>query len=499
MPIRRSGIRQSRRVRAGISLLEVLIVLAIIALFASLSYQAVQPAQDWLVETAAMRLEAKMAQARSLARRTERNFGIVFHIGNAGDRRVMRNFTADDPPDFAGRHWYALIGPNAAATMTSYQWNHEPDKPPLPLAYASRNPTVAEGEEFQRDTIRSFIGGRVHLPRGVRFLALTDFDGGSLLTRDHYSFRRRSDWLREAIYTAGMRFSEESVRTVFPRPWFGVLAPGSLMRNWMTLPDESLQVLMPWGGYDPELDALLGHISNMGEGLTAFATKHADDGVLIHGERQEIGIYFAPDGRALQGQTLSGRNLYPQWQHIRCIDFGDQSFSAYAKGLYHPYHWGLPQGSQFSKDNMIAPFGPQWDPVTGGFHITLARDVDEEEISQVDQQPLYPVSGRYDLFRSKRDALQSLRPLARVFVDRASGASEVRLEDHPLCQIRPDQRRVSAAEVLDSEVPASQARQWYLPRPAHRHTYSADALATGLRDADWVDGPDGWRGWHPTH
>ncbi|NRA37575.1 MAG: hypothetical protein HRU15_05505 [Planctomycetes bacterium] len=84
--------------------------------------------------------------------------------------------------------------------------------------------------------------------------------------------------------------------------------------------------------------------------------------------------------------------------------------------------------------NPWAAYAGQQDDFTGGFFITLARDVDPDDdiYTESDVATGQPA---YNKISTAEEALQSITPFRRVFVNRDTGEILIRPTDHPDCVI----------------------------------------------------------------
>ena len=75
----------------------------------------------------------------------------------------------------------------------------------------------------------------------------------------------------------------------------------------------------------------------------------------------------------------------------------------------------------------------------GGFAITVARDVDPERDAELYTEE-NPLTGQaaYNKFNSVEEAFASITPFRRIHVDQATGLAEIRSNEHPHLQIKPE-------------------------------------------------------------
>lgn len=428
------------------------------------------------VRVAALQLEATLNQARNLARQSGMAHAVVFHIENYGDGRVLRNYGMGEDSSFRGRHWYAIIGPNKGARPVTggdgggglRQFTKNPNMPPLvdpdPKSYYNDS-TYAE---FLDDVAKSQIMSRQYLPDGVRFLAVSDYDFGLNIPDDRI-------WKTAAADTA--------LLDEYPRPWFGVLKPVDQVPASIR-PDNGKFVLYPWGGGDVDWET-----ARSAANVTAFGTLDAQStnvevhGPLLDGDRIDFCILFQADGSAYPVEPFAARRAFDKLTKNDGYIYQDNDL------LHHPFYWNTVQGVNLNDAKEVFKNSGMHHAlrVTGGVHITLCRDVDETET-------IYPQPGRVDVFDSEEDALASITPYFRVYVNNFTAATELRDREHQMAQIKMNQRRLSP-----SDVGQSYPVNGVLYRPAYRHTYFADDLTATHQDAAWLDGADGWRGWFPDY
>ena len=457
----------------GFTLIELLVVLSIIAIISSMIF-ASRPEMDseFAVDLASRELAATLNEARSLATISGKTHWVTFHIENAGDGRVLWNFNDDDAPDFPGRHWYAIIGP----TKDARHQRKSAITPPPPWEYLKQSQ-----QHYTDAIIVSQIGQRHYLPRGTRFLAISDQDFGTYSDLNAGRFKDE-DWCEE-----------------YPRPWFGVLQPKSVAHPALPVEPENNFILYPWGGYDMEweaaqtpatVDRIYGSNRSHGNQKSRFPRTgfnrrgNLDPGEwtvpqtwaerpIIRGLMTDVYIVFTPDGRAYMDRkwvadTKVGQdtNTYPVDHHI----------PGHTEKSDRPV--GLRYGASGTEHD---------DALTGGFNFTICRDIDMEE-------DIYPNRNRLDVFRNEADALKSILPFRRVFVKSGTGSVSIRDEGHRYCQVRMNQKNIHMADVGLAPPDGSNGLVF---RPAHRHIGFSDRIDASLHDTDWTD--DGWKGWFPPY
>ncbi|MFW5829210.1 MAG: hypothetical protein ACOCXA_03010, partial [Planctomycetota bacterium] len=437
----------------------------------SMALSVARPTDEWSVEAAAAALESTLSKARAMARQTERIYAVTFNVENAGDGLVPRNFHEDDHKDFPGRHWYAIVGPNRKAYRSGGgSWAQMPDRPPeadrYPISVSGNaDATDADVAAYEEAVRASMIGGRRHLGRGVRFLALSDHDLG-LHSRAMWNDNPK---LFRTLYDGSVAVEYH------PRPWFGVLVPDRHLPGSLQVGTDRWR-WFGWGVQDEAVDAHAEGLTGV-QHLTGFATAGRMPDVL-RGEWMDYALYFRPDGRVEDGTFTARCRFFPDSLGVILENTGGSRkthIEKMSRYRHHPLKWWTGEGGRY-----VFPMGIAHEiGHTGGYHITLARDVDPEDRS-ANGEDLYPESGRYDVFANPEDALRALRPLARVFVNKTTGSTELRRMDHPLCRLQPNQRRVHASEVPWLNLPTRSGD--HLPRPAYPGTVFAADIAGG---GDW--------------
>ncbi len=457
------------------SLIELLVVLFIMALLGSMIFVQTESA-DNSVKVAALQLEATLTKARNLARQSGMAHAVVFHIENYGDGRVLQNFGLNEEETFIGRHWYAIVGPNKGAQPITWgdggggmrQYTKNPNMPPLvdPRTGGWYNNSLYN--EFLDDVAISQVGPRHYLPEGVRFLALGDYDFG-------FNIHDTRIWKTTA--------SDSNLLDEFPKPWFGVLKPVSSVPASIR-PTNGNFVLYPWGGGDTEWETARSATNHTAFGTLDGQTTNVEvHGPLVDGERIDFCILFQADGSAYPVEHFAARRAFDMLTKDNGFIYQDKDL------LHHPFFWNSMQGVNLNDANEAFKNSGihHQTRLTGGVHITLCRDVDESE-------EIYSEPGRVDVFDNEEDALKSITPYYRVYVNNFSAATEVRDREHPMALTKMNQRRL-----IPTDVGETFPIDGVLYRPAYRHSYFADQINASLQDADWTDDPEGWRGWFPDY
>ncbi len=419
------------------TLIELLVVMSIIATLSSLIIFSFEETEKDKVRKSAEELQSVLERARTLSISTGNMHGVSFHIENAGDGSVLKNFSDVDGAKFPGRHWYCIIGPDSANIdgRSSYY-------PPICTRGNDDDDSVFYALDSYVDAVKSAqIGPRHYLQRGVRFLALGDEE--------------------ELFETQSQVYDDPT----YPRPWFGFY-------------DDTNNIYYPWGAYNPAIDL---NLPNANTGLdyegedgpiaydaeldtninpaevwgrvTKDATAHhqefIDDGVEDYSHKLWYLIskdYVGPDTAYLA--STGGRKVPRPLVNAYWCD-AMVMFNARGEAL-----WSFPQAREWyfrtvangnrynTRNDSFHNAGREdmgikhHDVETGGFYITLCRDV-------VDSDMLYTqtnaVTGQmaYNQFNSVEDALESITPFIRVYVNRLTGKAEVRDEAYPQSRIEP--------------------------------------------------------------
>lgn len=409
--------------RSAFTLIELLVVMAIIAIFAGMLFASgvfTRDRAELRVAEAARGVERILLEARNLAITTGKTHGVVFHIANAGDGRVLRNGDPSDSRGFEGRHWCAIVGPALESDEIPHLKNGFFVGRFVRYGSAQRLAATIEGAQ---------IGERYHLPRGARFLALGDAEDnlhttlGASLPRTSTAYEI-DDWSVDTPTRTGTA----SLNPTYPRPWFGLLTGAGT--TW---------TLHPWGGYDPAilgsgLDYECSHragsttrypvtmsrndqpcICGVDSNRTAKtpaqnparegmypcgdASQIGADRPLINGPWMDFTIVFLPNGTS---RTL----LF----YSRTALFSYRSDTTSAGARTFPFDRtedGVPSNDSFrGRDDAIIVL--ESGPI-GGTAITVAKD---PRSSQVD-------------FPGPEEALKHIRPLRRIIVNNATGGVTV--------------------------------------------------------------------------
>ena len=450
--------------RTAFSLIELLVVIAIISLLSSMIFINTNEVSDELnVQIAARELQATFAKARALAIKTGNVHAVTFHVENAGDGRVMRNFEESDPAEFQGRHWYAIIGPQVE------QRNWSRSQPPDPRRNSGR--TI---EEFETAVELAMIGRRHYLPRGTRFLAIGDQDFGTFPNWQFY--RDANRWL-----------------DVYPRPWFGVLKPASSAHPAPPSGSGNNFILYSWGGYDMEWEAAQKPAPSWAtNGSGVQRSPYPRSGFNRRGDLDGTGLPVTwADGPIIRGLQMDVVAIF--FADGRCTM--EPKFRA-QRYLIHDNSWDGKHriGNNSAIDGPIGmrygACGPEHDVrATGGYHVTITRDVDTSE-------DIYPHghAERFDIFRSEEDAVKSITPFRRVFLHQDTSQVEIRNEQDPYCQMQMNQRNLLMSDVGVVPPDGSMCTVY---RPAHRNVGFTLRIDASLQDAEWTE--DGWKGWFPPY
>ena len=416
----------------GFTLIELLVVITIIVLLASMSMTLYKVTPDDQILSSSFELQSVLARARSLAMSTGKDHAVAFHIENAGDGTVLKNFSSKDDGDFKGRHWYCIIGPD-------YSNLEHRRTTGMPEAYE-----LWSGWEYSFFNLQRYVetmelvqvGARHYLKPGVRFLALSDVDN---------------------LY----RHSQSGYQSdTYPRPWFGYY-------------DDNTGTLYPWGSYNRELDQIFQHPNT---GLDY----EGEDGVIpydpemdtninppevwgrVHDEATAMYSEYVTDA----GEDKSYLRLH---NYVKNFTGPDTSYLASTATDKKPRplvnaHWGdfmiifnaLGSASvgdprarmtyfrstginnahvqtrnrgadNLGRDRMELAHSAS---ETGGFYITLCRDVDEDS-ELYEQTSSVTGAAAYNKFTTVEDAYRSLFPLRRIFVSSATGNVDIRGTEHP--------------------------------------------------------------------
>ncbi len=390
------------------TIIELLVVVAIMALLYAMIIIIPEESIDDKINASAQELKATLAKARSLAMRSGVIHGVTFNITNAGDGHVMKNFSLQHHQGLEkdiGGHWYAIIGPDynsSGNTNANVPMWHRDNGDPDVRKYHCINDMIAAMKDAQ-------IGERHYLKEGVRFLALTDTDYGN------YDFRN-------------------NLEASYPRPWYGYYDSGRLHT---------------WGGYDPDLDAAKdpqkpnSGFCYQGDDLGNFAYDADQDTIIntgpIYGRIDSIhqlrynGDTVTPDTVAMStSSTGQPRSLINGYWIDYMILFAP---NGRAFTVWNESRWRLHEPRINHRHSYGAGEANHVDSVTGGFHVTLARDINPDE-------PLYTEfdavtnQATYHKFTSPEDVLESITPFLRVFVHRDTGEILIKSPSHPDCAIK---------------------------------------------------------------
>ncbi len=266
----------------------------------------------------------------------------------------------------------------------------------------------------------SQIGQKRFLPEGVRFLALSDMNEGHRFILDHYPAWK----------------GPRDCGPTFPRPWYGYY-------------DTATKRLHAWGGYDPILDD--DHISEYP--ISGLCYEGHDDGAFAYDPDRDTIVNTGPIYGRFDTFDLPKNNTNTLTRTSSRIGkpravvngyWGDVLilFMPDGHAYFTTVHARLRmfEYASYNTNRIISRAGMRithLDNKTGGYHITLARDVDPEDpiYTQTDSDTGQPA---YHLFDNADDALASIRPFLRVFVNRQTGQVSIKDESHPHCQITAD-------------------------------------------------------------
>lgn len=417
------------------TLIELLVVMTIIGLLSTMMMFSFEEGPKEKVKQSARELQAVLQRARTLALSTGRMHGVSFHIENAGDGTVLKNFSQRDGEKFPGRHWYCIIGPDSSDVDGR-------SSEIIPIARNGDTRIYFALDTFVKSFESAQVGPRHYLQPGVRFLALGDSD-------TLYSKRSGYD------------------NATYPRPWFGYY-------------DTTESILYPWGAYNRDIDLDLPS-QNTGldyEGEDGPIPYDADLDTNINPPEVwgRISKYAVaphhtfvdsnlPDSSFYSWYLIAGNNNGPDVSYLASADgkkkprplvnamWGDcvilfdkrgQAVWSYpiARDEYFKDYKGSERptfevtrsedGYNCGRDNMGISHK---EDKTGGYYITLARDVDEEDEDLYAQENTTTGQPAYNKFNSVEDAFQSITPFVRVFVNKVTGKSEVRDEAYPQIRI----------------------------------------------------------------
>ena len=362
--------------RSGFSLIEVMIVLAIVAILFSIGFATLRDQRRTSeVQAQAEQLAAVLRLTRNRAINEETCYGVAFNIRNGLDTSgaVLNNWD--------GGHFYRVIGPQRIAKEFVQPTRRSKQFP-----------------DFVREVEDCWVSQPFVLPqRSVRFIALSDLDRGP---RRH---KNGGAWA-EQYYDGD---------PTYPRPWFGVY-------------DDTDHMWWPWGGYDPSKDYSGFYFE--GKDGDIVGSRNPSDRIyptgtiwragegrdLVKAEWLDAVIWFVASGEAMFQEWNLGRRSYRD-EPSTLGDFRDGIRDRALKrndGLGFTRDGNIGSAfnttSPFHSRTPVHPESQHFMPHTGGFHITLAPDalVDTNRFETVDE------------------ALDTIDPAWRVFVG-ASGAIRV--------------------------------------------------------------------------
>lgn len=442
-----------RRDDTAFTLIEMLVVISIIAILSTMIFTARTQSFDDILTADALALQSTLDRARSLTISTGYSHGVAFHIENAGDGTVLKNKSVLDDSNelFVGRHWYAIIGPDKEGVSGYNYQSRKNTLPPLIKGSHGGTNTFATLMEYTEVFEKAQVGPRVYLSEGVRFLALSDID---------------EIYEHKAGYSGAIDRTDPHPEAP-PRPWFG----------WY---NKTTNTLYPWGAYNPDIDDLL-YVPNTGLDYEGFdgdisydpdldtnvspaevwgrinfvfdfeasdvsnaiysgaTANHPDlvgdkDGEMSNHYNRTIN-YIGPDKSVLAEKKRPLINAY--WCDFM-IYYLPSGAARVTSG--HARHYFLNKNTWNSKALGRGQMGITFEEdKIGGYTFTLCRDVDPE--SDKDLYPeVNPVTGQpaYHKFDSVEDAFKSITPFKRIFVDKFTGVSDIRGNDHPQLQITAD-------------------------------------------------------------
>ncbi len=436
------------------TLIEMLVVISIIAILSTMIFIAQERSEEEMIASDALMLQSTLDRARSLSISSGNSHGVAFHIENAGDGTVLKNKSVlDDSKElFVGRHWYCIIGPDKEGVKGFNFQSRKGELPPLVKPSHGGTKTFSTLQDYAEVFEKAQIGPRIYLSEGVRFLALSDYD-------EQFVYEYKSTYTPYG-------------RVVAPnRPWFG----------WY---DDSTNTLYPWGAYNRDIDdaayvettgldyaGLDGEIdydanldtnvspnevwgrinmvwdfesSTVSNAVYSGATAAYPEIVTTTTKDNEMSNHYnrhvdfiGPDTEVLAGKKRPLVNAY--WCDFM-IYYLPSGAARVTTG--HARHYFLNNNSSYGK---FAPLGRsqmgienQEDRV-GGFTITICRDIDpEEDVELYPETNATTAQPAYNKFNSVEDAFDSITPFMRVFVDKFTGVSDIRTNDHPLNQITPN-------------------------------------------------------------
>lgn len=461
------------------TLVELLVAMAIIGLLSSMmvisafrnsSINSLTTGER--VRLAAQELATTLEKARNLAIKTAKPHAVVFHIENAGDGRVLKNYSSYDGYDIwrngqlapvnanneeianKARHWYAIVGPLGGEDDIPNDVYDDPAQGVWGKFGPQKYPFLAEYEQV---IARCVKGKRITLPRGTRFLALSDSDLGNNGGRCMRQGGSRKTCGPAASNTSGH----------YPRPWYGRYDNGTLY---------------PWGGFDRDLEPML--IDNDTSGVSGFGYRGVDSPI-PYDPNLDCNINPNPTW-ALDSLTHSAPHPYlaeggktiGAWMQNLSYWTGEDDIviaqptspAGRLVGKTRPLfnaNW-LDYAILFRSDGTCMAWRGQarmtWKkhpPIyadddlleTGGFTITIAPDIDPNQ--EYRGEALYDLQSntttvidpagndiilpRYDRFASADAAWSSITPFSRVTVRVSDGAVAMKDINHPdLADLGPE-------------------------------------------------------------
>ncbi|NRA40274.1 MAG: type II secretion system protein [Planctomycetes bacterium] len=453
----------NKRTRAAFTLIELLIVLSIMVTLSGMIISAFgEESIESRLMASARELQSTMIKARTLAKRTDKAYAISFNVLNSGNGAVLKNYSShtDDARGTRGGHWYILVGPDNTGTTRSMYY---PPKTWASNRTSDINSSLnGTARVFEQSVKTSQIGPVHYLQEGIRFLALSDSTYG------HYGC--------SPAYTSGLfpgATNYADISDTYPRAWYGYF-------------DRDTQKYYPWGAYNPEIDASTDlrinnykNANNVLSGVTGFNYASCD-GPIAYNATLDCNIHPDTVHGRLYGNSIGARSCHPG--HKGDVDgvssaFNvdnagaprfdpEKTYTGKARPLLDAYTFDfvmffLPDGQviyepvsligtrhmlyEYEGDTSnrnsfgrfkgaIAPYVDRQN--TGGYHITLARDIIEEDDSIYTQMD--PVTEQFDYssLQSADDALQSISPYCRVFINATTAESTIKKMTHPDCLIQ---------------------------------------------------------------
>ncbi len=445
----------------GFSLIELLVVLSIIAILTGMIFSAFgeETVNDRL-NASARELQATVLKARSLARSHGYAYAITFNVANSGDDSVLKNFSGytEDKRGKTGGHWYALIGPDKSGISRGVYY--PPDTQPENDTNGINSVLNGTAREFEKTVIEAQIGSVHYLQPGIRILALSDVDYG----------HRRCDPAGSSGHWSNVGGEgKRDLTATYPRAWYGYF-------------DDTNKKYYPWGAYNPEIDLDAGYTytragaTNVGCGVTGFNYAGVDGPIpynslldcnvnpdTVHGRLYGFstgarscypghkGSVGGSNNTAFNVDTASAPEFDPRLTYTgkprplidgRLMDF-TLMFLPNGRVIYTAGKNGSTREAFYEFDGSgtayytlfrgaIAPYNYEFE--TGGFHITLAKDVIEGDDLYTKENP---TTGQqdYTAFASAEDALESIMPFCRVFVNSSTAECVIKDIEHPDCAI----------------------------------------------------------------